>query len=53
MATQHSFKNGFICPEFEYQVEELKKRLQYSVANFAQLRFKRAIQMRMSVVADK
>ena len=41
-----------IPPEFEYQVEEMKKKLHCSMANFAHIRFKRAVEMRMSVVKD-
>ena len=50
MATQLSCEKNYFAPEFEFQVEELKKRLHGTVANFAQIRFKRAMQMRMSVV---
>ena len=53
MATQLSYEENFFTPEFEYQVEEMKKRLYGSLANFAQIRFKRAVQMRMSVVNEK
>ena len=51
MATQYSY-NDYLKPEFEYQAEELQKRLQFSMANFAQLRFKRAMQMRLAVVEN-
>ena len=48
MATQYSY-NEYSTPEYEYHAEELKKRLLCSMANFAQLRFKRAVQMRMTL----
>ena len=50
MATQYSFKETFTSPEFEYQVEELRKKLHGSVANFAQIRYRKSMQMRMSIV---
>ena len=50
MATQYSFDNMYSTPESEYHAEELKKRLQYSMANFAQLRFKRAMKLRMQLL---
>ena len=53
MATQYSYAENYTTPEFEYQAEELKKRLQYSMANFAQIRFKRAMQMRLSIVENQ
>ena len=53
MATQLSCENLYFNPEFEYQVEEMRKRLHDSVANIAQIRFKKAIQKRMSVVNDR
>ena len=47
MTSQYSFNDEYSTPEVEYKVEELQKRLQYSMANFAQVRFKRAMKMRM------
>ena len=53
MATQLSCDNLYFNPEFEYQVEEMKKRLHDTVANIAQIRFRKAIQQRMSVVNER
>ncbi len=50
MATQYSYENMYGSPEFEYQAEELRKRLQYTVANFAQIRFRREMKARMAPV---
>ena len=50
MATQYAFNPDFLTPEFEFQAEELKKKLRFSLANFAQIRFKRSVQMRMSAL---
>ena len=52
MATQFSFNEALSTPESEYHAEELKKRLQFSMANFAQIRFKRSMQMRMVLIDE-
>ena len=52
MATQYAYDNMYSSPEFEYQAEELKKRLKYSMANFAQVRFMRSMKMQMSLTQD-
>ena len=52
MATQYSYQDTFFSPESEYHAEQLKKRLQYQMANFAKIRFKRLVQMRMSPIED-
>lgn len=49
MVTQYSYENIYNTPEIEYQAEELQKRLKYSVANFAKVRFMRSMKMRMPV----
>ena len=53
MATQYSYDDLYSTPQFEYKAEELKKKLQFSMANFAQLRFKRAVQMRLAMDEDE
>jgi len=52
MATQYSYEDMYSSPEIEYQAEELKKRLKYSMANFAQVRFRRAMKMQMALIED-
>ena len=52
MATQYSYGEAHSTPETEYQAEQLQKRLMYKMANFAQIRFKRAMQLRMSVTEN-
>ena len=52
MATQYSYENISSTAEFEYQAEELRKRMQYAKANFAYIKFKRAMQSRMSGIND-
>lgn len=49
MAIQYAYENLLDAPEFEYQAEELKKKLQSAMANFAQIRFKRAMKARISL----
>ena len=49
MATQFSYREDYLTPETEYRAEELKKQLQYQLANFSPIRFKKAVQMRMSL----
>ncbi len=49
MANQNSLKGDYISPELDYRAEELQKKLRYSMANFAQIRFKRAIKLRISL----
>ena len=53
MATQYSYNELYSIPESEYHAEELQKRLQFSMANFAQIRFKRSMQMRMTLISDE
>ncbi len=48
MANQYSINNNYSLPEIEYQAEELRKRLLFSMANFAQVRFLRAVKRRMA-----
>ena len=52
MATHYSYEDMYSSPEVEYQAEELSKRLKFSMANFAQARFKRAMMMQMSLIKD-
>ena len=52
MATPHTTQELYNIPKFEFLVEERVKKLQYSLANFAQLRFKRAVQMRLSANSE-
>ena len=47
MATQYSYENMYSTPEFEFQVEEMRKRLKSKVANFAQVRFRCAMKMQL------
>ena len=49
MTAQYEYNDSFSAPELEYKVQELQKKLKYSMANFAQVRFKRAIKMRTSL----
>ena len=50
MSAQHSFNPDFFNPEVDFKVEELQRRLQFSLANFAQIRFKRLMQLRMEAL---
>ena len=50
MATQYAYENMYSSPEFEYQAEELSKRLKFSMANFAKVRFIRSMKMQMSMI---
>ena len=46
-------ENKYITlPEADYQAEELQKKLKYSMANFAQVRFKHYMKMRLTVVQN-
>jgi len=49
MTPNYSYDEENSAAKFEYQAEELSKKLRFSMANFAQLRFKRAMQFRMSL----
>ena len=49
MTPNYSYDDENSAAKIEYQAEELSKKLRYSMANFAQLRFKRAMQFRMSL----
>ena len=51
MATQYSY-NWYDTPEFEYQVEELQKRLRNEKANYAYIKFRRSMEIRLSLVND-
>ena len=50
MNSQYAYVNTYTIPEIEYQAEELSKRLKYSMANFANMRFICSVKMRMNVV---
>ena len=52
MSTQYSYSEA-LTPEFEYHAEEIKKRMLFQMANFAQVRFKRSMQFRMTLNEDK
>ena len=52
MATQYSYDDLFNSPEFEYQVEELRKRLRGEKANYAYLKFRRSMERRLSIVNE-
>ena len=51
MATQYSY-SWYGSPEFEYQVEELQKRLRNEKANYAYIKFRRSMERRLSLVND-
>ena len=53
MAAQYSMNLNFVIPEMEYQAEELRKRLLFSMANFAQVRFLSAVKKRMNDAKEK
>ena len=52
MSIQYACENMFLSPEFEYKAEELKKKMQCTMANFAQIRFRKAMQARLIVASD-
>ncbi len=52
MATQYSYDELFNSPEFEFQVEELRKRLRAEKANYAYLKFKRSMEKSLSIVNE-
>ena len=52
MATQYSYSEAYLTPESEFRAEELKKRMMSEMANFAQIRFKRSMQLMMSILED-
>jgi len=53
MTAQHSCFDMYEYPEYvEYEGEILKKRLYNEKANYAYLKFKRAMQRRLSVVEE-
>ncbi len=49
MAANYSYDEDNSAAKFEFQAEELRKRLQFSMANFALLKFKRSMQMQMKL----
>lgn len=51
MATQYSY-SLYNSPEFEFQVEELRKRLRNEKANYAYVKFRHSMERRMSLVND-
>jgi hypothetical protein len=53
MTTQYSYNELYSTPESEYHADELKKRLHGSLANFAQIRFKRAMRLRMALLENQ
>ena len=52
MTPNYNLLDECTIPEVEFQIEEMKKRLHCSMANFAQIRFKKAIEARMSAVKN-
>ena len=50
MTPNYSYDDENSAAKIEYQAEELSKKLRYSMANFAQLRFKRAMKLRMQLL---
>ena len=52
MASQYSYSEAYNSPENEYYSEQLEKRLRYSMANFALIKFKRYMQHRMSMLEE-
>jgi len=51
MTQNYSYDDENSNARIEYRAEELSKRLRFSMANFAQLRFIRAMQSRISLHA--
>ncbi len=49
MTQNFSYDDENSYAKIEYLAEELSKRLRFSMANFAQLKFKRAMQYRISL----
>ena len=50
MNSQYAYENTYSIPEIEFQAEELSKRLKYSMANFANMKFICSVKMRMAIV---
>jgi len=46
MSTQSVHFEALILPELEFQAEEQRKQLQYTLANFAIVRFKKGVKTR-------
>ena len=51
MAAQYSYILDK-SPEFEFQVEEMQKRLRNEKANYAYIKFRRSMERRLSLVND-
>ena len=47
MAMQYTNNEAYSLPEIEYRAELLRKKLLYSMANFAQVKFHWAMRARM------
>ena len=50
MAIIFDITNELNNTETEFKLDEMKKKLQYSMANFAQIKYKRAMESRMTVL---